>query len=131
MKTQRLREKIGEFLLEAYISDFLSQDLIYHDLGVRNTEQIKTYINNNMRHGTTSQQLGNVLSKNKKKITKASDSISRQGILSGSYDICGWNINLEGYASIYPDKFEKHLKLNELNREDILISETNLESMLV
>ena len=41
MKTQRLREKIGEFLLEAYISDFLSQDLIYTDLGVRNTEQIK------------------------------------------------------------------------------------------
>ena len=39
-----------------------------------------------MRHGTTSQQLGNVLSKIKI-ITRASDSISRQGILSGSYDI--------------------------------------------
>jgi len=130
MKTQRLTEKIGEFLLEAYISDFLSQKFTHNDLGIRNTEQIKSYINDNMRHGTTPQQLGNVLSKNKKIITKAADNIPRQGILSGYYDICGWNINLEGYASIYPEKFEKHLKLNDLNREDILIDENSLDRII-
>ena len=41
-----------------------------------------------MRHGTTSQQLGNVLSKDKD-IVKVGY-IKRSGILSGGYDICEW-----------------------------------------
>ena len=48
----------------------------------------RTHINSTMRHGTTSQQLGNVLSKDKD-IVKVGY-IKRSGILSGGYDICEW-----------------------------------------
>ena len=47
MKTVRIREKIKKFLGDR----------------PRNTAEILEHINSTMRHGTTSQQLGNVLSK--------------------------------------------------------------------
>ena len=46
MKTVRIREKIKKFLGDR----------------PRNTAEILEHINSTMRHGTTSQQLGNVLS---------------------------------------------------------------------
>ena len=49
MKTVRIREKIKKFLGDR----------------PRNTAEILEHINSTMRHGTTSQQLGNVLSKDK------------------------------------------------------------------
>ena len=70
MKTVRIREKIKKFLAER----------------PRNTAEILEHINSTMRHGTTSQQLGNVLSKDKD-IVKVGY-IKRSGILSGGYDIC-------------------------------------------
>ena len=72
MKTVRIREKIKKFLNDR----------------PRNTAEILEYINSTMRHGTTSQQLGNVLSKDKD-ILKVGY-IKRSGILSGGYDICEW-----------------------------------------
>jgi hypothetical protein len=72
MKTVRIREKIKKFLAER----------------PRNTAEILEHINSTMRHGTTSQQLGNVLSKDKD-IVKVGY-IKRSGILSGGYDICEW-----------------------------------------
>ena len=72
MKTVRIREKIKVFLAER----------------PRNTAEILEHINSTMRHGTTSQQLGNVLSKDKD-IVKVGY-IKRSGILSGGYDICEW-----------------------------------------
>ena len=72
MKTVRIREKIKKFLSER----------------PRNTAEIHEHINSTMRHGTTSQQLGNVLSKDKD-IVKVGY-IKRSGILSGGYDICEW-----------------------------------------
>lgn len=72
VKTVRIREKIKKFLSER----------------PRNTAEILEYINSTMRHGTTSQQLGNVLSKDKD-IFKVGY-IKRSGILSGGYDICEW-----------------------------------------
>lgn len=72
MKTVRIREKIKKFLAER----------------PRNTAEILEHINTTMRHGTTSQQLGNVLSKDKD-IVKVGY-IKRSGILSGGYDICEW-----------------------------------------
>ena len=72
MKTTRIREKIKKFLGER----------------PRNTAEILEHINSTMRHGTTSQQLGNVLSKDKD-IVKVGY-IKRSGILSGGYDICEW-----------------------------------------
>ena len=47
MKTQRLREQIVAFLAER----------------PRNTSEILKHVNASLRHGTTSQQLGNVLAK--------------------------------------------------------------------
>tara|TARA_B100001564_G_C20410075_1_gene565248 strand:- start:311 stop:649 length:339 start_codon:yes stop_codon:yes gene_type:complete len=72
MKTTRIREKIKKFLGDR----------------PRNTAEILEHINSTMRHGTTSQQLGNVLSKDKD-IVKVGY-IKRSGILSGGYDICEW-----------------------------------------
>ena len=72
MKTVRIREKIKKFLGDR----------------PRNTAEILEHINSTMRHGTTSQQLGNVLSKDKD-IVKVGY-IKRSGILSGGYDICEW-----------------------------------------
>ena len=72
MKTVRIREKIKVFLSDR----------------PRNTAEILEHINSTMRHGTTSQQLGNVLSKDKD-IVKVGY-IKRSGILSGGYDICEW-----------------------------------------
>ena len=72
MKTVRIREKIKKFLGDR----------------PHNTAEILEHINSTMRHGTTSQQLGNVLSKDKD-IVKVGY-IKRSGILSGGYDICEW-----------------------------------------
>ncbi len=74
MKTVRIRQKIKAFLSER----------------PRNTAEILEHINSTMRHGTTSQQLGNVLSKDKD-IVKVGY-IKRSGILSGGYDICEWAV---------------------------------------
>ena len=67
MKTVRIREKIKKYLGDR----------------PRNTAEILEHINSTMRHGTTSQQLGNVLSKDKD-IVKVGY-IKRSGILSGGY----------------------------------------------
>jgi len=73
MRTTRLRERIKRYLQ-------------IH--GECNTQQILEHINSTMRHGTTPQQLGNVLSKDKD-IVKISNT-RRAGTLSGSYEICVW-----------------------------------------
>ena len=73
MRTTRLRERIKRFLAEK---------------GEANTTEILEHVNTTTRHGTTPQQLGNVLSKDKD-IVKVGY-IKRSGILSGGYDICEW-----------------------------------------
>ena len=72
MKTVGIRQKIKKFLQN----------------GPRNTAEIQEHINSTMRHGTTTQQLGNVLSKDKDIIKFGST--KRSGTLSGGYDICEW-----------------------------------------
>ena len=73
MRTTRLRQNIKKYLATN---------------GECNTQQILEHINNTMRHGTTSQQLGNVLAKDKD-IIKV-NSARRAGSVSGSYEICVW-----------------------------------------
>ena len=76
MKSVRIRHEIKAFLSER----------------PRNTAEILEHINTTMRHGTTSQQLGNVLFQmelKEKDIVKVGH-INRSGILSGGYDICIW-----------------------------------------
>ena len=66
MRTTRLRQKIKKFL---------------HSRGEANTTEILEHVNTTMRHGTTPQQLGNVLSKDND-IMKVSTT-KRGGALSG------------------------------------------------
>ena len=75
MRTTRLRERIKRFLAEK---------------GEANTTEILEHVNTTTRHGTTPQQLGNVLSKDKD-IEKVSTT-KRGGALSGRYDICVWRL---------------------------------------
>ena len=73
MRTTRLRERIKKYL-EIH--------------GECNTQQILEHINSTMRHGTTPQQLGNVLAKDKD-IVKVRQTRCA-GTLSGRYEICVW-----------------------------------------
>ena len=75
MRTTRLRQKINKFLDEK---------------GEANTTHILEYVNETMRHGTTPQQLGNVLSKDKAIMKVATT--KRGGALSGRYEICVWQL---------------------------------------
>ena len=77
MRTTRLRQNIKRYLATN---------------GECNTQQILEHINNTMRHGTTPQQLGNVLAKDKD-IMKVSET-RRAGTLSGSYGICVWALRV-------------------------------------
>jgi len=88
MKTVRIRQKISDYLSER----------------PRNTVEIQEHINSTMRHGTTSQQLGNVLSKDKHVIKLGF--VKRSGILSGGYDICEW-------ATV--DWVQEHMPERDLN----------------
>jgi hypothetical protein len=72
MKTTRIREKIKKFLSDR----------------PRNADEILAHINSTMRHGSTAQQLGNILSKDKDFVQVGY--IKRSGILSGGYDIQEW-----------------------------------------
>jgi len=78
MRTTRLRQRIKAFLKEQ---------------GQANTQQILEHINTVMRHGTTPQQLGNVLSKDKD-IMKV-DITKRKGTTSSNYHICVWALTPE------------------------------------
>lgn len=72
MKTQRIRDKVKKYL----------------EQGTKNTIEILDMINNSSRHGTTCQQLGNVLSKDRD-IIKIGH-VKRGAIVSGTYNICEW-----------------------------------------
>jgi len=78
MKTIRLRNKIKDYLYEE---------------GPRSTTEILEYCNTTSRHGTTTQQLGNVLSKDGD-IYKVGY-VNRAGTRYGAYKICNWDVTLE------------------------------------
>ncbi len=72
MKTTRIRAKIKTYLAER----------------PRSTTEILEYVNKTSRHGTTPQQLGNVLSKDKD-IMKVG-MVKRAGVRYGCYHVCQW-----------------------------------------
>jgi len=75
LKTTRIRLKIKKFLAN----------------GPKSTTEILEYINTTSRHGTTSQQLGNVLSKDKD-IVKVGY-VMRSGVRYGCYKVCQWDLS--------------------------------------
>jgi len=90
LKTVRIRQKIKRYLSER----------------PRNHVEILEHINTTTRHGTTSQQLGNVLSKDKD-IVKVGQ-IKKAGILCGGYQICEWATR-DWMAANHPDWTEGQL----------------------
>jgi len=74
MKTTRIRTKIKKYLAD----------------GNKSTTEILEYINTTSRHGTTSQQLGNVLSKDKDIIKVGY--VQRAGVRYGCYQVCQWGL---------------------------------------
>jgi hypothetical protein len=72
LKTARIRIEVKKFLTE----------------GIKNSLEILDHINKKFRHGSTMQQLGNVLSKDRD-IVKVGITF-RAGITNGKYKICEW-----------------------------------------
>ena len=72
MKTARLRQKVKGFL----------------KAGPKSTAEILEFVNTTSRHGTTTQQLGNILSKDKD--IRKIGYVRRIGSRYGSYNICEW-----------------------------------------
>ncbi len=75
MKTQRIREKIKEYLKE---------------YGPKSTLEILDMINDTYRNGTTCQQLGNVLSKDRDIIKTGHVKVLSN--FTGTYNICEWGL---------------------------------------
>jgi hypothetical protein len=72
VKTARLRQKVKDYLRG----------------GPKSTAEILDHINMTSRHGTTTQQLGNILSKDMDIIKVGY--VRRLGSRYGSYNICEW-----------------------------------------
>lgn len=72
LKTARLRQKVLDYLRN----------------GPKSTAEILEFVNTTSRHGTTTQQLGNILSKDKR--IRKIGYVRRIGSRYGSYNICEW-----------------------------------------
>lgn len=81
MRTARLRQKIVEYLNEQ---------------GPQATPTIMEYLNGATRHGTTSAQLGNILSKNPE-FTKVGE-VYKASMVSGEYKVVVWGLTEHGRA---------------------------------
>jgi len=91
VKTQRLRARVKDYLRK----------------GPKSTAEILEYINTTSRHGTTTQQLGNVLAKDKD-IVKLGF-VRRIGSRYGSYNICNWYLK----ELVSEEELEELQKLRE------------------
>ena len=86
--------------------------------GPKTTHHIFEYINNKMRHGTTTQQLGNILAKDKE-IRKTRDAQGVDGpyvaslFVGGRYKICEWDVTSE-----YRSAEEKRMAKLEEEKEE-------------
>lgn len=77
-RTTMIQAKIVKFLTEE------KEEATFHE--------ILRHINDTMRHGTTTQQLGNVLSKNPRKFERVGET-TVASIISGGYEISVWRLN--------------------------------------
>jgi len=102
MRTARLRQKIKKFLFER---------------GEASSTEIAEYVNSTMRHGTTMQQLGNILSKDRH-IMKVGSTI-KAGALSGRYEMCVWSLRPEyaEEAALSPEELATHI-INWLGEQE-------------
>jgi len=103
-RTLRIRERLVKYLNGDVSDNWIKKGVLPRDPGPANTLELLTFYNTATRHGTTPQQLGNVLSKDSN-IVKVGTTYSRSSMLSGGYDICLW-ASSDYVRSNIPD-FEK------------------------
>ena len=77
MKTKRLRKHIATYLREN---------------GAMSTTQIRDFLNKRTRHGTTMNQLGNVLSKCKE-FRKLEEPATVASVTDSGYKVCVWELD--------------------------------------
>lgn len=89
-RTASIQKRIVKFLTEE------KREATFHE--------ILRHINDTTRHGTTSQQLGNVLSKNPRKFERVGQT-TVASLLSGGYEISVWRLSESppGYGTIRKD----------------------------
>jgi hypothetical protein len=88
MKTKRIRKDLVAFLNGNIKYSWKEKGIFDRPAGPATTDELLTFYNDISRHGSTTHQLGNVLSKDKD-IVKVG-LVKSIGFLGGSYDICEW-----------------------------------------
>jgi len=101
MRTKRLRMNIRNYLDGKIPPSWIEKGVIDRNAGPASTHEILDVYNGVTRHGTTPQQLGNVLSKDEHIIKVGSTRVSGSG-LSGRYTICMWASD-DYVLSLIPD----------------------------
>ena len=104
MRTKRLRMNIQNYLDGNIPDSWIEKGVNNRKAGPASTEEILNVYNIATRHGTTPQQLGNVLSKDEHIIKVGLTTVSGSG-LSGKYSICMWAT--ENYVKKLIPDFEK------------------------
>ena len=104
MRTLKLRKNIRLYLNGNVPEGWLKKGITNRKAGPASTQEILNVYNTATRHGTTSQQLGNVLSKDEHIIKVGSTRILGSG-LSGQYEICMWD-TVDNVLESLPD-YEK------------------------
>tara|TARA_Y100000034_G_C6896261_1_gene413282 strand:- start:962 stop:1369 length:408 start_codon:yes stop_codon:yes gene_type:complete len=127
MTTVRIRKNIKKFLGGEISDSDLKKGILPRRSGPASTSQIIEYINKSTRDGTTTQQLGNILSKDKD-IVKIGY-VRLKGMTSGPYNVCNWalkswadeHMDLCGYTSRgKPIYIPKESSAPELSRELVI-----------
>jgi len=88
-RTIRIRERLVEYLNGDIRDNWIQKGVRPREAGPANTHELLVFYNVATRHGTTNQQLGNVLSKDSN-IVKVGTIRTGRSMLSGNYDICVW-----------------------------------------
>lgn len=88
-RTIRLRKSLVEYLNGDIQDAWIEKGVRPREPGPANTQELLVFYNISTRHGTTTHQLGNVLSKDSN-IVKVGTIRTGRSMVSGGYDICVW-----------------------------------------
>jgi hypothetical protein len=88
-RTLRIRERLIEYLNGDIRDNWIKKGILPRDAGPANTHELLIFYNRATRHGTNTNQLVNVLSKDPN-IMKVGIIHTRSTALSGSYQLCIW-----------------------------------------
>ena len=120
MRTLKLRRNVRLYLNGNIPEGWLRKGITDRKAGPASTQEILNVYNTATRHGTTPQQLGNVLSKDEH-IIKVGVTTGFGSGLSGKYEICMWASS--DYVQELLPNFEKGDRVitNEAGNLEIMI----------